>query len=32
MTVSQFTTIGHSNRFLDEFLAMLRDAQVEVGS
>jgi uncharacterized protein (DUF488 family) len=28
MTVASFTTIGHSNRSLDEFLAMLRDAQV----
>ena len=26
--VAQFTTIGHSNRSLDEFLAMLREAQV----
>ena len=30
MTVPQFTTIGHSNRSLDEFLAMLRDAHVDL--
>jgi uncharacterized protein (DUF488 family) len=30
MTASQFTTIGHSNRSLEEFLAMLRDAQVDL--
>ncbi|MGB3834043.1 MAG: DUF488 domain-containing protein [Mesorhizobium sp.] len=29
MTVAQFTTIGHSNRSLDEFVTMLRDAQVQ---
>lgn len=29
MTVAQFTTIGHSNRTLGEFLTMLRDAQVQ---
>ncbi|PKP70906.1 MAG: DNA repair protein [Alphaproteobacteria bacterium HGW-Alphaproteobacteria-5] len=28
--VAQFTTIGHSNRKLDEFLEMLRDAQVDL--
>lgn len=28
--VAQFTTIGHSNRSLDDFLMMLRDAQVEL--
>jgi uncharacterized protein (DUF488 family) len=28
MTVAQFTTIGHSNRSLAEFLGMLRDARV----
>ena len=28
--VAQFTTIGHSNRSLDEFLAMLRDAQIRL--
>lgn len=30
MMVAQFTTIGHSNRSLAEFLTMLRDAQVEI--
>jgi uncharacterized protein (DUF488 family) len=30
MTVAQFTTIGHSNRSLDEFLDMLRAAEVEL--
>lgn len=30
MMVAQFTTIGHSNRPLDEFLAMLRGAQVKI--
>ena len=28
--VVRFTTIGHSNRRLDEFLAMLRGAQVDI--
>ncbi|MDN2565783.1 DUF488 domain-containing protein [Aquibium sp. A9E412] len=28
--VAQFTTIGHSNRSMEEFLAMLRDAQVDL--
>ncbi|MEJ8570350.1 DUF488 domain-containing protein [Microbaculum marinum] len=28
--VAQFTTIGHSDRSLDEFLVMLRDAQVKM--
>ena len=27
---AQFTTIGHSNRSLDEFLGMLREAEVEL--
>lgn len=30
MMVAQFTTIGHSNRSLDEFLDMLREAQVKL--
>jgi uncharacterized protein (DUF488 family) len=30
MMVARFTTIGHSNRSLDEFLAILRDAQVRM--
>lgn len=29
MIVAQFTTIGHSNRSLDEFLTILRDAQIQ---
>ena len=28
--LAQFTTIGHSNRSLEEFLAMLRSAQVDI--
>lgn len=28
MMVAQFTTVGHSNRSLDEFIDMLREAQV----
>ena len=30
MTVAQFTTIGHSNRSLDDFIEMLRQAHVKV--
>jgi uncharacterized protein (DUF488 family) len=30
MTTARFTTIGHSNRGLGEFLAMLRDAQIDI--
>ena len=30
MTAPQFATIGHSNRSLDEFVAMLRDARIEL--
>jgi uncharacterized protein (DUF488 family) len=29
-SVAQFTTIGHSTRSLDEFLDMLRNAQVDL--
>lgn len=30
MTAARFTTIGHSNRSIDEFLGMLREAQVDL--